>query len=176
MAPRTDRTTRIPSGVASPITTNHQQKGPCFVNFKNCSTSHTMPTPALRIAGSRAVPLSLPRVRVSGFGFRVSTSGFRLPGFGFRVLGFEFRVSGFGFRVSSSGILVPGFGFRSSGFGFQDLCSVFSRLGLDSGNAGAVCSFGRTHLFTWTLLRQVPSKGYRGTSLIRNSPPPLGPP
>ena len=44
MAPRTDRTTRIPSAVASPVTTNHAAKGSVFVNltspgnFKNCST------------------------------------------------------------------------------------------------------------------------------------------
>ena len=35
MAPRTDRTTRIPSGVASPVTTNHAAKGPVFVNLRN---------------------------------------------------------------------------------------------------------------------------------------------
>jgi len=44
MAPRTDRTTRIPSAVASPVTTNHAAKGSVFVNLpspgnlKNCST------------------------------------------------------------------------------------------------------------------------------------------
>ena len=32
MAPRTDRTTRIPSGVASPVATNHAAKGSVFVN------------------------------------------------------------------------------------------------------------------------------------------------
>ena len=35
MAPRTDRTTRIPSGVASPLTTNHAAKGSVFVNLRN---------------------------------------------------------------------------------------------------------------------------------------------
>jgi len=35
MAPRTDRTTRIPSGVASPVTTNHAAKGSVFVNLRN---------------------------------------------------------------------------------------------------------------------------------------------
>ena len=37
MAPRTDRTTRIPSGVASPITTNHAAKGYVFANLGNTS-------------------------------------------------------------------------------------------------------------------------------------------
>ena len=35
MAPRTDRTTRIPSGVASPVTTNHAAKGCVFVDLRN---------------------------------------------------------------------------------------------------------------------------------------------
>ena len=34
MAPRTDRTTRIPSGVASPVTTKQASKGSVFVNLK----------------------------------------------------------------------------------------------------------------------------------------------
>ena len=35
MAPRTDRRTCIPSGVASPVTTNHAAKGSVFVNLRN---------------------------------------------------------------------------------------------------------------------------------------------
>ena len=35
MAPRTDRTKRIPSGVASPVTTSHAAKGSVFVNLRN---------------------------------------------------------------------------------------------------------------------------------------------
>jgi len=35
MAPRTDRTTRIPSCVASPVTKNHAAKGFVFVNLRN---------------------------------------------------------------------------------------------------------------------------------------------
>ena len=35
MAPKTDRTTRIPSGVASPVTTNYAAKGPVFINVGN---------------------------------------------------------------------------------------------------------------------------------------------
>ena len=35
MTPRTDRTTRIPSGVASPVTTNHAATGSMFVNLSN---------------------------------------------------------------------------------------------------------------------------------------------
>ena len=35
MAPRTDHTTRIPSGVASPVTKNHAAKGSVFSNLRN---------------------------------------------------------------------------------------------------------------------------------------------
>jgi len=35
MAPKTDRTTRIPSGVAPPVTTNHAAKGSVSVNLRN---------------------------------------------------------------------------------------------------------------------------------------------
>ena len=35
MTPGTDRTTRIPSGVAYPITTNYTAKGSVFVNSRN---------------------------------------------------------------------------------------------------------------------------------------------
>ena len=35
MAPRTDRTTCIPSGVASPVTANHAAKGSVFVYLRN---------------------------------------------------------------------------------------------------------------------------------------------
>ena len=35
MAPRTDRTTCIPSGVESPVTTTHAAKGSVFVNVRN---------------------------------------------------------------------------------------------------------------------------------------------
>ena len=35
MAPRTDRTTRIPSGVASPVTANHAAKESVFVDLRN---------------------------------------------------------------------------------------------------------------------------------------------
>ena len=35
MAPIIDRTTRIPSGVASPVTTNHAAKGSVSVNLRN---------------------------------------------------------------------------------------------------------------------------------------------
>ena len=38
MAPRTDRTTRIPSGVASPVTTKHAAKGSVFVNLGKPAT------------------------------------------------------------------------------------------------------------------------------------------
>ena len=35
MAPRTNRATRIPSGVASPVCTNHAAKGSVFVDLRN---------------------------------------------------------------------------------------------------------------------------------------------
>ena len=35
MAPRTNRTTRIPSGVASPVATNHAADGSVFVNLRD---------------------------------------------------------------------------------------------------------------------------------------------
>ena len=35
MAPRTNHTTRIPSGVASPVTTEQAAKGSVFVNLRN---------------------------------------------------------------------------------------------------------------------------------------------
>jgi len=35
MAPRTDHTTRIPSGVASPISTSHEANGRMFANLRN---------------------------------------------------------------------------------------------------------------------------------------------
>ena len=35
MAPRTDRVTRIPSGVASPVTTNRAEKGSVCVSLRN---------------------------------------------------------------------------------------------------------------------------------------------
>ena len=44
MAPRTDRTTRIPSGVTSPVTTNHAAKGSVFVNLRNASNLKIGPT------------------------------------------------------------------------------------------------------------------------------------
>ena len=42
-APRTDRTTRIPSGVTSPVTTNHAAKGSVFVDLRNAATSKIGP-------------------------------------------------------------------------------------------------------------------------------------
>ena len=43
MAPRTDRTTRIPSGVTSPVTTNHAAKGSVCVNIRNAGRSKIGP-------------------------------------------------------------------------------------------------------------------------------------
>ena len=44
MAPRTDRMTRIPSGVASRVTTNHAAKGSVFVKLRNAGNFLKMPT------------------------------------------------------------------------------------------------------------------------------------
>ena len=43
MAPRTDRTTRIPFGVASSVTTNHAAKGSVFVNIRNAGNFNDWP-------------------------------------------------------------------------------------------------------------------------------------
>jgi len=42
MAPRTERTTIIPSGVASPVTMDHAAKGSVFVNSRNAGNSKTL--------------------------------------------------------------------------------------------------------------------------------------
>ena len=42
MVPRTDRTARIPSGVTSPVTTNHAAKGSVFVNLRNAGNLKNM--------------------------------------------------------------------------------------------------------------------------------------
>ena len=39
MAPRTHRTTRIPSGVASPVTSNYAVKGVVLVNLRDTGDS-----------------------------------------------------------------------------------------------------------------------------------------
>ena len=44
MVPRTDHTTRNPSGVASPVTTNHAAKGSMFVNLRNAGNLNNWPT------------------------------------------------------------------------------------------------------------------------------------
>jgi len=54
MAPKTDRTTRISSGVASPVITNHAAKGSVFVNLRNTGNLKNCPT-RRRDAGAGAV-------------------------------------------------------------------------------------------------------------------------
>ena len=44
MSPRTDCTTLIPSGVVSPVATNHAAKGSVFVNLKNAGNSRDWPS------------------------------------------------------------------------------------------------------------------------------------
>ena len=44
IAPRIDRTTRISSGVASPVTTNHAAKGSVFVNLINGGNFPNLPS------------------------------------------------------------------------------------------------------------------------------------
>ena len=54
IAPRTDRTTRIPSGVATPVTTNHAPKESVFVNLRNAGTltpNHQPQTPNSPLLG-----------------------------------------------------------------------------------------------------------------------------
>ena len=43
MAPRTDRTARIPSGVASPVATSHAAKGSVFVDLTNTGNLRKYP-------------------------------------------------------------------------------------------------------------------------------------
>ena len=43
MAPRTDCTTRMPSGVTSPVTTNHVTKQCVFVHLRNTGNLKTWP-------------------------------------------------------------------------------------------------------------------------------------
>jgi len=43
MAPRTDRTTRVLSGVASPLTSNHAAKGSVFVDLRNADNLQGKP-------------------------------------------------------------------------------------------------------------------------------------
>ena len=45
MVPKIDRTTRILSGVASPVTTNHAVKGSMFVKLKNTGNLKIGPRP-----------------------------------------------------------------------------------------------------------------------------------
>jgi len=132
------------------------------------------------------------RFSVSGFGFRVSRFGFRVPGIGLRGSGFGFRVLGVGFRVGGLGLSVPlvvkadslkrrlmagilGFMSRVSGVGCRDEGRGWMVQGVEGrieGCRGAVQLVG-----VWTVPVE-PSvlgsgfKVYRGTSLIRNSPPP----
>ena len=46
MATKNDRTTRIPSGVASPVTTEHAAKGSVFVNPRNTGDLEICPLTA----------------------------------------------------------------------------------------------------------------------------------
>ena len=49
MAPRTDRTTRIPTGVASPVTTNHAARGSMLVNLRNGGNLQVADLPLARV-------------------------------------------------------------------------------------------------------------------------------
>ena len=123
MAPRTDRTTRIPSGVASPVTTNHAAKGAVFVNSRNDGNLKNVNAWQLArvgevqtgrfrlsIAGepkSRIPPLQTMQVR-QGSGSRVQGAGCRVQGPVFSVQCSGFRVQGPGFRVQGPGFAVQG--------------------------------------------------------------------
>ena len=72
--------TRIPSGVASPVTTNHAAKGSVFVNLRNAGN--------LTCFYLRRAPVDPHR------------TGFRVHIFGYRLLG-SFRVHIFGHRISA---------------------------------------------------------------------------
>ena len=57
MAPRNDRTTRIPSSVVSPVTTNHAAKGSVFVNSRNAGNLKTGSPGSDKAEGDRMVAL-----------------------------------------------------------------------------------------------------------------------
>ena len=66
MAPRTDRATRIPSGVASPVTTNHAAKGSAFVNLRNPGNLKIGPlTPYYNLSVSSAPLVGSTLIRVT---------------------------------------------------------------------------------------------------------------
>ena len=66
MAPRSDRTTRIPSGVASPVSTNYVTNGSVFVNLRNAVTKEMGPESHTRCPA--LTPVTLIRVPRLGFG------------------------------------------------------------------------------------------------------------
>jgi hypothetical protein len=113
MSPITDRTMRIPSGVASPITTNHAVTGSVFVKLTNPGNlkiglqgSHLTESRNGVLPPQRTQPLRLQRLRtrVEASGYSVQGSGCKVQGSGFRVQGSGLRVQGPGFRVQGSGL------------------------------------------------------------------------
>ena len=94
MSPITDRTMRIPSGVASPITTNHAVTGSVFVKLTNPGNlkiglqgSHLTESRNGVLPPQRTQPLRLQRLRT-----RVEASGYSVQGSGCKVQGSGFRV------------------------------------------------------------------------------------
>ena len=94
MDPRTDRMTRIPSGVASPVTTNHAAKGSVFVNLSNVGNLKGFRDYHARdrSLGSAARTSSRETAlhphctsAVQGSGLRVQGSGCRVQGSGSRA-------------------------------------------------------------------------------------------
>ena len=89
MAPSTDHTTRIPSGVASPVTTNHAAKGSVFVNLRNTGNLKIgfgvwgQDRSDLQRLANRVPGVGVECLGVSGEGvgwFRVEGSGLRIWG------------------------------------------------------------------------------------------------
>ena len=58
--PRTDHTTRIPSGVASPFSTSHEANGCMFVNLRNAGNLIKFALGALELRAVEAPRLPLP--------------------------------------------------------------------------------------------------------------------
>jgi len=106
MASRTDRTMRIPSGVASPLTTNHAAKRSVFVNLRSAGNlkNNQLTTFWGEGLGIEGLPPALEHKDHPNHSQHHLPL---LPGFGFRVWDSSFRVSGVGF-------LVPGVGFQVS--------------------------------------------------------------
>ena len=98
MAPRTDCTTCIPCGVASPVITNHAAQGSVFVNARNfgnlnIGSARNFAAQTLEMALLTQASI-LGRFGVWGLRFGVEDSVLRV-----KVADLKFRVGNGGFRI-----------------------------------------------------------------------------